>query len=61
MLDGAERQARAVIATWRDGVYTAQAVLDDDGRGHDDIVIRATREKRGTRPDCRSVGDPIRR
>jgi hypothetical protein len=23
ILDGAERQARAVIATWRDGVYAA--------------------------------------
>src|SRR6266516_4932922 len=43
-----ERQARAVIATWRDGVYSAEAVLDDDGRGRDDIVIRATVEKRGS-------------
>ncbi|HEV2956826.1 MAG TPA: hydantoinase B/oxoprolinase family protein, partial [Xanthobacteraceae bacterium] len=48
ILDGAERQARAVIATWRDGVYRAEAILDDDGRGHDDIVIRATVEKRGS-------------
>ena len=48
ILDGAERQARTVIATWRDGVYSAEAVLDDDGRGHDDIVIRATVEKRGS-------------
>src|SRR5207253_2509031 len=48
ILDGAERQARAVIATWRDGVYRAEAILDDDGRGHDDIAIRATVEKRGS-------------
>jgi N-methylhydantoinase B len=48
VLDGAERQTRAVIAGWRDGVYQGQAVLDDDGRGHDDITIRATVEKRGS-------------
>ena len=48
ILDGAERQARAVIATWRDGIYSAEAVLDDDGRGHDDIAIRATVTKQGS-------------
>src|SRR6516162_5491547 len=48
ILDGAERQARAVIATWRDGTYSAEATLDDDGRGHDDIVIRATVTKSGS-------------
>src|SRR5262249_662987 len=46
--DGEERQARALIATGRDGAYSAEAILDDDGRGHDDIVIRATVEKRGS-------------
>jgi N-methylhydantoinase B len=48
VLDGAERQTRAVIAGWRDGVYHGEALLDDDGRGHDDIHIRATVEKRGS-------------
>jgi N-methylhydantoinase B len=48
VLDGAERQTRAVIAQWRDGVYHGEAVLDDDGRGHNDIYIRATVEKRGS-------------
>ncbi len=48
VLDGAERQTRAVIAQWRDGVYHGEALLDDDGRGHDDIHIRAKVEKRGS-------------
>jgi N-methylhydantoinase B len=48
VLDGAERQARACIAAWRDGVYRGQAVLDDDGHGARDIVIRATVTKRGS-------------
>jgi N-methylhydantoinase B len=48
VLDGAERRARAVIAEWKDGVYRGEAMLDDDGRGHDDIHIRATVEKRGS-------------
>ncbi|MGA8759447.1 MAG: hydantoinase B/oxoprolinase family protein [Stellaceae bacterium] len=48
VLDGAERQTRAVISEWQDGVYHGEAMLDDDGRGHDDIHIRATVEKRGS-------------
>jgi N-methylhydantoinase B len=48
VLDGAERQARAAIARWKDGVYRGEAVLDDDGRGNNDIRIRATVEKRGS-------------
>jgi len=46
VLDGAERQTRAVIAQWRDGVYRGEALLDDDGRGNSDIYIRATVTKR---------------
>ena len=42
ILDAAEAQARAVIDSWRDGIYHGQALLDDDGRGHQDITIRAT-------------------
>jgi N-methylhydantoinase B len=48
VLDGAERQTRAVIAQWRDGIYHGEALLDDDGRGRDDIAIRATVTKRGS-------------
>jgi N-methylhydantoinase B len=48
VLDGAERQTRAVIAQWRDGVYRGEALLDDDGRGNSDIHIRATVTKRGS-------------
>jgi N-methylhydantoinase B len=48
VLDGAERQTRAVIAQWRDGVYRGEALLDDDGRGNSDIHIHATVTKRGS-------------
>jgi N-methylhydantoinase B len=48
VLDGAERQTRAVIAEWADGVYHGEAMLDDDGRGNDDIHIRATVTKTGS-------------
>jgi N-methylhydantoinase B len=48
VLDGAERQTRAVIAQWQDGVYRGEAMLDDDGRGNNDIHIRATVTKRGS-------------
>jgi N-methylhydantoinase B len=42
ILDSAERQARACIRGWRDGVYRGEAILDDDGHGIRDIAIRAT-------------------
>ncbi len=48
VLDGAERQTRAVIAEWPDGVYHGEALLDDDGRGNQDIHIRATITKSGS-------------
>ena len=48
VLDGAERQTGAEIARWKDGVYHGEAMLDDDGRGNDDIHIRATVTKRGS-------------
>ncbi len=48
VLDAAERQTRACIAEWRDGVYRGEAFLDDDGRGHRDIWIRAVVTKRGS-------------
>jgi N-methylhydantoinase B len=48
VLDGAERQTRAVIAEWKDGVYHGKAMLDDDGHGTEDIAIRATVTKKGS-------------
>src|SRR6202167_4206662 len=48
VLDGAERQARAVIAEWKDGVYHGEAFLDDDGHRYTDIHVRATVTKRGS-------------
>src|SRR5437660_4939819 len=33
ILDGAERQARDCIRTWKDGVFRGEALLDDDGHG----------------------------
>jgi N-methylhydantoinase B len=47
ILDGAERQARACVATWKDGVYRGETILDDDGHGFTDIWIRATVTKKG--------------
>lgn len=48
ILAAAEKQARAVISGWQDGVYYGEALLDDDGRGHDDIAIRAKVTKQGS-------------
>src|SRR5881394_411395 len=47
ILDGAERQARACIRTWKDGVFRGESVLDDDCHGIEDIAIRATVTKKG--------------
>src|SRR5262245_26543156 len=41
VLDAAERQTRACIAKWNDGVYQGEAILDDDGHGGRDIAVRA--------------------
>ncbi|MBU1175330.1 MAG: hydantoinase B/oxoprolinase family protein [Alphaproteobacteria bacterium] len=41
ILDATEAQARAIFAEWQDGTYEGEAALDDDGRGNDDITIRA--------------------
>jgi N-methylhydantoinase B len=48
VLDGAERQVRAVIAQWKDGVYEGEAFLDDDGHKYKDIHVRARVTKRGS-------------
>jgi N-methylhydantoinase B len=50
MLDGAveailglaEAHARRIVATWADGTWRGEALLDDDGFGGEDIAIRAT-------------------
>lgn len=47
MLNAAERHARAIVATWQDGVYEGTAWLDDDGFGTTDIAIRAKVTKQG--------------
>jgi N-methylhydantoinase B len=47
ILDGAERQARACVRGWKDGVYRGVTVIDDDGHGAVDIPIRATVTKKG--------------
>lgn len=41
ILSAAEQQTRAIIDEWPDGTYEGSAFLDDDGRGNDDIAIRA--------------------
>jgi N-methylhydantoinase B len=48
VLDGAERQVRKVIASWPDGVYYGEAMIDDDGHRFRDIHIRAKVTKRGS-------------
>ena len=48
MLDGSERRARTIVAAWPDGVYHGEAFLDDDGRGRNDVAIRAKVTVRGS-------------
>jgi N-methylhydantoinase B len=48
ILDAAEQQARAVVSTWKDGVFFGEALLDDDGRGNTDIRIAAKVTKTGS-------------
>ena len=48
MLNAAERHARTIVETWADGEYHGEAVLDDDGFGKTDIVIRAHVTKSGS-------------
>lgn len=47
ILDLAEAHARRIIATWQDGSWLGEAVLDDDGHGATDVTIRARVTKRG--------------
>src|SRR5215468_1358250 len=48
VLDAAEALARAVVERWKDGTFYGEALLDDDGRGHNDIRIAAKVTKRGS-------------
>jgi N-methylhydantoinase B len=48
ILDAAEAQTRAVVATWKDGVFCGEAFLDDDGHGRSDIRIAAKVTKTGS-------------
>ncbi|MGY3146405.1 N-methylhydantoinase B [Bradyrhizobium sp. USDA 3397] len=48
ILDAAEQQTRAVVATWKDGVFHGEAFLDDDGHGRSDIRIAAKVTKMGS-------------
>ena len=41
ILDAAERQSRAIVAAWPDGVYEGAAWLDDDGFSRENIRIHA--------------------
>src|SRR3954466_6848665 len=48
ILDATEAQTRAVVSTWKDGVFHGEAFLDDDGHGRTDIRIAAKVTKRGS-------------
>ncbi|WKA27203.1 hydantoinase B/oxoprolinase family protein [Bradyrhizobium roseum] len=48
ILDATEQQARAVVSTWKDGVFHGEAFLDDDGHGRTDIRIAAKVTKKGS-------------
>jgi N-methylhydantoinase B len=41
LFDAAEARSRAIISTWKDGVFEGEAFLDDDGHGREDIRIAA--------------------
>jgi N-methylhydantoinase B len=48
ILDAAEERTRAIVETWADGTFEGEALLDDDGRGREDIRIRARVTKSGS-------------
>jgi N-methylhydantoinase B len=48
ILDATEQQTRAVVSTWKDGVFYGEAFLDDDGHGRTDIRIAAKVTKQGS-------------
>src|SRR5437588_2862668 len=48
ILDATETQARAVVSSWKDGIFYGEAFLDDDGHGRSDIRIVAKVTKKGS-------------
>lgn len=48
ILDLTEERARRTVAEWRDGTWMGESMLDDDGRGNQDITIRARVTKLGS-------------
>ncbi len=48
ILDATEQQTRAVVSSWKDGVFYGEALLDDDGHGRTDIKIAAKVTKKGS-------------
>jgi N-methylhydantoinase B len=48
IFDAAEQQTRAVVSSWKDGVFHGEAFLDDDGHGRSDIRIAAKVTKSGS-------------
>src|SRR6202048_4290422 len=59
ILDAAEAQTRAVVSTWKDGVFHGEAFLDDDGHGRSDIRIAAKVTKSGSNIEIDlSASDP---
>ncbi|MGA0597882.1 hydantoinase B/oxoprolinase family protein [Enterovirga sp. CN4-39] len=48
LFDAAETRSRAIISTWKDGVFEGEAFLDDDGHGRENIRIAARVTKRGS-------------
>src|SRR6478609_2703900 len=48
ILDATEQQTRAVVSTWKDGVFHGEAFLDDDGHGRSDLRISAKVTKKGS-------------
>ncbi|NNM73953.1 hydantoinase B/oxoprolinase family protein [Enterovirga aerilata] len=48
LFDAAEARSRAIISTWKDGVFEGEAFLDDDGHGRENIRIAARVTVRGT-------------
>lgn len=56
VLDSSEKKFRAAVASWPDGVYTGQSVLDTDFRGQKDINVNVTVTIRGDEVDVDFAG-----
>ena len=56
ILDATEQQTRAVVSTWKDGVFHGEAFLDDDGHGRTRYPHRCEGHQEGQRRRDRPVG-----